>query len=122
LGYLKLIKYYDSNNIIFYRGKICLSYLSESAFSGSLKMIKYFELKAKDAPNFELEIIKCYINAATSNKNKIRIFKYLETTINEGNVYPKGFSSAIFLSDLKTRLKNNKLVIKNVLTTTHSYC
>jgi hypothetical protein len=79
LGYLKLIKYYDSNNIIFYRGKNCVSYLSESAFSGSLKMIKYFELKAKDSPDFELQIINCYINATAGNKAKNRILKYLET-------------------------------------------
>jgi hypothetical protein len=82
-GYLKIIKYYDSINIsveLRINNKLRKkSYLEMAAISGSLKMIKYFELKAKDAPNFELEIIKCYINAATSNKNKIRIFKYLET-------------------------------------------
>jgi hypothetical protein len=78
LGYLKIIKYYDSNNIIFYTNEYPKSYLSASGNSGLLKMIKYFELKAKDAPNFELQIINCYINAATG-KAKIRILKYLET-------------------------------------------
>ena len=77
---LKTIKYLHSRNIYYdfimdYKHNIY--YLAISY--GYLKIIKYFELKAKDAPNFELEIIKCYINAATSNKNKIRIFKYLET-------------------------------------------
>jgi hypothetical protein len=104
LGYLKLIKYYDSNNIIFYRGKKCLSYLSESAFSGSLKMIKYFELKAKDAPDFELQIINCYINAAAGNKAKIRIFKYLETKyplyITDDIIY-RGKRSVFYNSEFK---------------------
>jgi hypothetical protein len=35
--------------------------------------------EAKDAPNFELKIRNCYINAAYAEKAKIRILKYLET-------------------------------------------
>jgi hypothetical protein len=76
-GCFKIIKYYDSNNIIFYT--MGNYYLSTSGKSGLLKMIKYFELKAKDDPNFELQIIYCYINAAEGSKAKIRILKYLET-------------------------------------------
>jgi|LakMenE18May11ns_1017448.scaffolds.fasta_scaffold9957701_7 hypothetical protein len=81
---LKIIKYFDSNNFIFieapdlFKYRI-VSHLEEAGNSGSLKIIKYFELKEKDSPGFKNKIINCYITAACSLKKSIRILKYIES-------------------------------------------
>ena len=81
---LKIIKYFDSNNFIFIETPdLCkyriVSHLEEAGNSGSLKIVKYFELKEQDSPGFKNKIINCYITAACSLKKSIRIFKYIES-------------------------------------------
>ena len=48
-------------------------------YNCSLKLIKYFEFKAKDAPNFELQIIYSYIAVTRKYYMNKKMLKYLES-------------------------------------------
>lgn len=48
-------------------------------YNCSLKLIKYFEFKAKDAPNFELQIIYSYIAVTRKYYMNTQLLKYLES-------------------------------------------